>query len=359
MMMAENRLLSILEPKPYQVIQRHGFVPGLARAHNPDGPCPGSGDIRISGVIPGSCLTALEVRTVLLPDAFGEPLDWRTLDACWEGENFVARATVPAGGWVRLELRATDADGVVCIGAVAPIGVGEVFLIAGQSYAANCNHARTAIEDPQGRVSAFDPKSQTWRIAHDSQPTIHSTHTGGSIWPSATNGLLPLLRVPIGMVNVAVPATASRQWMPGEALFDDLLQAGLWAGDFRYVLWQQGESDVIEGVDTETYKSRILAIKQALEERWGFSRTWIPAKSTLHPAVYTNPEGERRIRKAIDELWRTSGFLPGPDTDSLVGIGIHRDPIEESGHFTLLGQQRAGGMWCSALRNSLNESGEF
>jgi hypothetical protein len=136
-------------------------------------------------------------------------------------------------------------------------------------------------------------------------------------------------------------------------LFEMLLKAGFEAEDFRYVLWQQGESDVLECTNPETYKERILTIKNSLEKEWGFTRPWVLAKSTYNRVTIYDPEHEGWIRQAIDELWYTSGFLRGPDTDILGEIGIYRASKEASGHFTLIGQRMAGMMWFSALWNHL------
>jgi len=355
-------VVSITDPKPYQVIQRTGYHAKQAYANHPGGPCLGEGTLAITGVVARRSKGRLEARTLLLQDAYGAAVDWRVLDVEWEGELFTATFLVPAGGWYRLELRYIDEARGVWSDPVAvdPVGVGEVFIIAGQSYAENCNDSCMQVEDPQGRISALDPISQAWRIAHDPQPTVNAYNDPqeclkGSIWPAAMNHLLPLIRVPIGMVNVAVGATASRQWMPNEPLFEHLRRAGEVVGPFRGLLWQQGESDVIENVPTEVYKSRLQAIKAALEQHWGHSFPWLPAKSTLHPTVYIKPSEEGDIRRAIEELWSTPGFLPGPDTDILAGIGLHRAGEEASGHFTLLGQQQAGLLWCMAIWNLLQE----
>ncbi len=147
---------------------------------------------------------------------------------------------------------------------------------------------------------AYDAKQKSWRIAHDPQP---SNGSGGTIWPPMASALLPMVRVPIGLVNVAVGATASRQWLPGQPLFENLVTAGSDVGRFRAVLWQQGESDVIEKVDTATYVQNLIAIRQAAAKRWGLDPPWLLAKSTLHPTVYNDPVHEGQIREAIDRMW--------------------------------------------------------
>jgi hypothetical protein len=229
--------------------------------------------------------------------------------------------------------------------------VGEVFLIAGQSYAAGWNDELTRVEDPAGRVVAYDPRLKSWRIAHDPQPC---DGRGGTIWPPMANALLPIVRVPIGLVNVAVGATASRQWMPKERLFENLATAGSDLGRFRAVLWQQGESDVIEKINAATYVDRLITIRQAAAKRWGFEPPWLLAKSTLHPTVYSDPVHEGQIREAIERLWRLPGFRPGPDTDILGGE--NRGGRESLRHFSPIGQRRAGLLWFAAVWNELNRS---
>jgi hypothetical protein len=355
----------ITQPKPYQVIQRYGYDAEKAYANHPGGPCLGSGVIQISGFVRERKPGRMEARILLLHDAYGEAVDWQLLEVLWQGTGFYAAFVVPAGGWYRLEVRyADDETNLVCFNSIVePVGVGEVFIIAGQSYAENSNHEYLRIEDPQGRISALNPLTQEWGIAHDPQPGVilkddQEMKFRGTIWPPAMNQLLLLIRVPIGMVNVAVGATASRQWLPGEPLFENLLRAGIAVGPFRGLLWQQGESDVIEKISTDVYKSRILKIKAVLEEKWGRSFQWLPAKSTLHPEVYILPVEEVQIRLAIDQLWDLPGFLPGPDTDILGGIGLHRAVTARSQHFTLLGQQQAGLLWCISIWNMLQKNNE-
>ena len=50
---------------------------------------------------------------------------------------------LPAGGWYQVEARGDDGEAVV-----APVGVGEVFIVAGQSYAANHNDAQLRVDEP-------------------------------------------------------------------------------------------------------------------------------------------------------------------------------------------------------------------
>ncbi len=331
-------------PVANQVIQREGYVPSKAGPHEPGGPELGRADVRIAAEFAATEGETFQARVVALDDSFGAGFDWRDIKGTRTDSKWTGSIRVPAGGWYRLELRATSGGKVYATGSVEPIGVGEVFLIAGQSYAEAANDELLKVEEKRGRIVLFHHPKGTWATAHDT--------VGGTIWPPTGDFLVPILRVPVGFVNVAVGGTASRQWLPGETLFKNAATVGKAVGRFRAVLWQQGESDVIEKVSTEQYVKNVTAIRNGLVKEWGFAPPWLAAKSTLHPTVYNDPDGEQRIRTAIDQLWKTDGFRPGPDTDVLAGE--NRGGPKTKRHFTGIGQRRAGLMWFAAIFAELN-----
>jgi hypothetical protein len=300
--------LTIQAPVPNQVLQR-GFPVA----------------IRAAG--------ATHWRVVALTNAFGKSTDWAPLPA--------RGADIRAGGWYRLEVRAGTATV-----SVEPVGVGEVFLIAGQSYAANCNEERLKVAEPQRRVACLDPKTGAWQVADDPQPGASDYKGGGTIWPAFGDELAKRLGMPVGFANVAWQGTATAQWMPGQKLHQNLLGAAKGAGRFRAVLWQQGESDVIGGTTADKYVANLKAIRAVLVKECGFDVPWLPAKSTLHPTVYNNPKQQAVIRSAVDTLWQTPGFLPGPDTDTL--DGKHRQ-MGGCSHFSAIGQRAAAALWVEAV----------
>ncbi|MCX7422443.1 MAG: hypothetical protein NT013_23265 [Planctomycetia bacterium] len=347
--------LMLSSPTTNQVIQREAFDPRFAHEHHLGGPALGEGDVSIQGEWPNELANVkaddvvCEAKLQRLEGSFGRDLDWTACRLKRDGTRWSSSLRAPAGGWYQLEVRLRRGDSMVATGSVQPIGVGEVFVVAGQSYAEGTNDERLRVEDKFGRVVAFDIIKGKWQVAHDPIP---NKADGGSIWPPLGDLLVPTARVPIGFVNVAVGGTASRQWMPGEKLFEDLKAAGLKIGRFRAVLWQQGESDVIEDLSTETYVKRLTTIRGELVKAWGFEPAWLAAKSTLHPTVYNFPDREQRIREAIDQLWQTPGFRPGPDTDILAGD--NRGGPTTRRHFSGIGQRRAALLWFNAVWNEIN-----
>jgi lysophospholipase L1-like esterase len=373
---ASSEQIIIQQPIPYQVVQRQGYVPQFAHEHHPGGAATGFAMVRVVCSLPERLTsgTQLEYRLLLHDGATGRETPWTILpveaNTSADTSNSTAATTprqsvqaliqVVSGGWYRLELRARkdqavgDPNGaeVVAEAHVEPFGVGEVFLVAGQSYATNCNDERLQVQDPLSRVAAFSHANKTWQIAEDPQPAGDGSD-GGSIWPALGDLLLPAAQVPVGFVNVAVGATATSQWLPSGPLHQRLIQAGLEVGDFRAVLWQQGESDVIAKTSTADYITNLQRIRNAAAEAWGHQRPWLLAKSTLHPTVYNDPEGEGKIRQAIDQLCLTPGFLHGPDTDVL--SGMNRGPVGSRRHFTGAGQRNAAAMWYANIWQLLSQ----
>jgi hypothetical protein len=327
-------------PRPHQVVQRTGIAPGE-----------GDGMVQVSGLLPAdSDNCTWSYRAVpMIRDATSD-VPWQPVGIERDGEQFATAVQVAAGGWYRLEFRGQRDGTTVCEAAVEPIGVGEVFVIAGQSYATNTNEERHNVQDKQRRVTAYDSATNTWRVAYDPQPTPDGSD-GGSIWPPLGDALAKELNVPIGFANVAWGGTSSQQWMPGEQLHQRLIQTGKTLGRFRAVLWQQGESDVISKTPTEKYVANLVEIRTSAAQAWGFEPCWLLAKSTHHPTVYNDPDGENRIRTAVDELVKLPGFCAGPDTDSLQGE--NRGDRQSRRHFSAVGQRRAAALWETAIRDTV------
>ncbi len=349
---AEPVSLTVVTPKPNQVIQRAGFDPVAAAKEKLGHAAFGFADVAVRCepvAVPDRSIW--EYRVVRLTDATGRDVPWTKLDVRAENTGLVTTARVPAGGWYRLELRCRLAEVVTHQGVVEPLGVGEVFVVAGQSYATNCNDERLNVSDPRKRVVALDTAKGSWAVANDPQP-VPDGSKDGSIWPPVGDALVKEFGVPVGFANVAVGATATSQWMPEGALHRRLVETGKSLGAFRAVLWQQGESDVIAKTTTEKYVANVRVIRHAAATAWGVQPPWLLAKSTLHPTVYNDPEGEGRIRKAIDELATRPGFQPGPDTDTLTGQ--YRGDAKSRRHFSAQGQAKAAEMWVEVLKKNLN-----
>ncbi len=163
--------LELTSPRDFQVVQRA---------------TPTKGAIRIAGQLsenaPGDAV--VETRFVgAKPEA-----KWQKLDAQVSGRAISGLLEAPVGGWWRLEVRVSNAGKVVASRAVEHVGVGEVFVVAGQSNSAN--HGEEIQLTQTKRVAAFDGKQ--WRLADDPQPG--ASGNGGSFIPPFADGRHPATR---------------------------------------------------------------------------------------------------------------------------------------------------------------------
>src|ERR1035438_6336816 len=92
--------------------------------------------------------------------------------------------------------------------AIEHVGGGEVFLLAGQSNAANHGEGR---QQPRSNlVVAFG--NSRWQPANDPQPT--ASGNGGSFLPAFGDAMAERFKVPIDLVPLAVGSTSVREWLP-------------------------------------------------------------------------------------------------------------------------------------------------
>jgi hypothetical protein len=364
--------LAISTPSPLSMVQRTSLLPA-----------PGAGPLRVAGLGAPEAGVGAELRTSACPEAFGEPTDWvaAELDRQPDGA-FAVVADVLAGGWFRVEVRLLDSSGtVVAEGSVEPVGVGEVFVVAGQSYAAGCHERHYSLADPMGRVVAASPEMPEWRYAHDPQPRIaqridpvvfteffeavaRTGHQGfplgehspfhGSIWPVFGDRLLALERVPVALMHAAVSGTRIGHWAPGTQVFGNLVDAVNLVGDHRAVLWQQGESDVMHRTSTDDYVEQLTKVRATLVEQTGLDRLWLVAKSTHHTTEWHQQPAGNAVRSAHEVVATRPGFRAGPDTDALRGPH-YRAGVYRGGHFTALGQETAGLLWAGEVHDLLRD----
>jgi hypothetical protein len=277
----------------------------------------------------------------------------------------------PAGGWHRLELRVLSNGRVLAESVVEHVGIGEVFVIAGQSNSAN--HGSEKQKPESGQVAAFD--GQRWRPATDPQPG--ASGDGGSFMPPFGDDIARRFHVPVGIVACGVGATSVREWLPGGATFPNpptltghvqKLPGGAWESKgtifagftsrvkqlkphgFRAVLWHQGESDANQDDSTRTlpgplYREYLgkLILATRREIRW--DAPWFVAQASYHiPGDEASPD----IRTAQASLWKDGLALEGPDTDALKG-GDFRDNDGRGVHFNGRGLREHAARWADRV----------
>jgi len=131
------------------------------------------------------------------------------------GEFYGTLKTTP-GGFYRLEVKVFRHDVQVAETDVPHVGLGEMFLVSGQSNSTNYGESRQ--QTSTRMVVAFD--GNQWRIADDPQPGVQDDSNQGSFIPAFGDTLYTHIHVPIGVASVGYGGTSARQWLPaGERIY--------------------------------------------------------------------------------------------------------------------------------------------
>jgi len=246
---------------------------------------------------------------------------------------------VPEGGWYSLVIGRGAAKK-----ALSRFGVGDVFVVAGQSNAAG--HGDGFIGDRSGLVSVLTVNGR-WKLAQDPEE-LPAGMTAGSPWPIMGELLACADRVPIGFINAAVGGTSTEQWLPNapdNALYRGLKEA-LEGRKVRAVLWHQGESDAVSGFAMQrTFENMSKLITQSRLDA-GREVPWYVAL-----ASYTSGASQEAIaptREAQKMLYKHGLSLPGPDTDTHVPHSMRYDGT----HLSAVGLTVHGILWFRALKFS-------
>jgi serine/threonine protein kinase len=316
--------LDVQAPRDYEVFQRRTRLEGQVR-------------LRGRVLVPADRLEARLTGTALdgpLPDS------WQPLRLAEKTRAFQVALPGKAGGWYKLELRAFQGDKEVSRAGVDHVGIGEVFVGAGQSNSTNCGQER--IKQDSGMVSTFD--GQRWRLADDPQPGVHDNSQGGSYWPAFGDAMYERYHVPIGVASVGHSGTSVNQWQPGGELFRWMMARIYQLGPHgcRALLWHQGESDV--GMSAAEYAHQLEAVIRGTQRAAGWELPWFVARVSYH-----NPQSPSfpTTREAQKKLWDQGVALEGPDTDLLTGD--NRDEGGRGIHFSPRGLHAHGRLWADRV----------
>jgi hypothetical protein len=290
-------------------------------------------------------------------------------------KHFSGQLPVVAGGFYRVEIKATNSVGRPTFLTVQHIGVGEVFVIAGQSNSTNYGEVPQTTQT--GMVTSFN--GTEWVLANDPQPGVQDNSRKGSFIPSFGDALYRRYQVPIGIASVGHGSTSVRQWLPADTpihvmptmtryiktdanetlvsdgtLFDGMMlrihQLGLHG--FRALLWHQGESDAHQppehDIDAATYRNMMVTLLRASRKQAGWDFPWFIAQATYHtPDDPACPP----IREAQQSLWQPDLAIAGPDTDTLTA------PYRQNGgkgtHFNDAGLKAHGLLWADKVSQYL------
>ena len=291
--------------------------------------------------------------------------------------SFSTNLECRAGGWDLVTIE-TEVNGEVTgRTGVNHVGVGEVFVVGGQSNSTNWGEVKTKSET--GMVTVFDGKA--WTVAADPLPGVDAGQGKGSPWCTFGDLMYKRLGVPIGIVPVGKGSTSVRQWLPkGDVvaieptktygmkknaegkwesegtLFDRMVERMKELGPkgFRAMLWHQGESDAHQAaghtLPGKEYRAMLEQVIRESRIEVGWEVPWFVATATWgSPTSAEDPD----IRAAQQGVVADGFALAGPDTDQL--IGENRQKNGTGVHMSEKGLRAHGGMWAEVVGKWVDE----
>lgn len=288
----------------------------------------------------------------------GEWSDWKTLQELPLNRNFKGVMSVNQG-WYKLELRGV-LNGTVLgdVASVSKVGVGEVFIIAGQSNAegvgnpgggygsqgassdlVNCldlENDQTFGGDGYVNYTPFSQLSINARIA--------PRGTNSWLWGKLGDYLVQKLNVPVLFFNVGFSGTSVQAWsmtaegfsapnpwvggiyenkQPYKNLYDVLSYFTPQLG-VRAVLWFQGETDTQYGTLSEAYKQRLQTVINRTRLDTGKDIAWVIAQASAYALCTPNcaagtaaTSSTEVLKGQLMTVQQTSNVFLGPATDNI------------------------------------------
>lgn len=298
--------------------------------------------VTVTGMAP-STSTTVEARFVPMAVGQGAVTAWTPLRFLPNSLAFRGKVTVSAG-WYRLDVRAKAGTTVLAQTPVNRVGVGEVFVVAGQSNAfGGFERVPSAAED---RVMCVDFRQDS--LSEQLLPLRFSHISyGSSIGPSQPphlygilgDKLVQRLNVPVLFLGAALGGTSSDQWYQsaagnigttqnpavyrrlGAALLHYIVRTGA-----RAVLWHQGESDL--STTTQTYFNNIkYVIEKSRQQVGSGTLPWVVSRVS-YISGQTNPLVIAAQNQLISNV---PNVFAGPATDSLTGPDNRADNVHLQG----------------------------
>lgn len=318
--------------------------------------------IYISGVYE-DVVEKVEARLVPVKVGQGVATDWATVTNKPQNGSFVG-SIKGTGGWYQLQVRAFKNGVVVAQSTVEKVGIGEVFLIAGQSNAEGKRNfgEKASVDD---RVNCFD--YQKIDFLDENPPFQSFSHIeltssiaprgqGSWCWGELGDLLAKRLNVPILFFNAAYEGSSIENWYsssigvatkhpffqftyPNGSPYSYLrisLQYYISQLGLRSVLWDQGEAESELNTTQDYYATALKKIIDKSRAESGKKISWMITRTSLFKTNQLFPT----IIKAQNSLINPADYIfEGPYTDSI------QVPRPEGVHFTNTGISDLAKAW--------------
>lgn len=273
-------------------------------------------------------------------------LPWTTAELLENAQWRCMLRDVPAGGLYRLEtaLRTKDmgdTDRAVRGDMVHHIGVGDLWVIAGQSNAAGYGEGPIA-DPPEIGVHLFR-NSNRWDLAshpfNESTDTVHPVNRergnpGHSPYLAFAKRIKQATGRPVGLLQTSLGGSPLSAWRPEEEgrLYRNMMSVIEAAGgSVRGVLWYQGEADAGNRRLADTYQTRFASFVETVRRNLqnpdvAFLTVQLNRRTQPVASIDQN-RNWGIVREAQRQSARqTPGVFAVPATDCGLSDKVHNNP---------------------------------
>jgi hypothetical protein len=313
-----------------------------------------SAEVAVSGTAPAGTVI-VEAKAGLDRGLRGKATDWIILaqgNQIQDG-RFSGKVRLATGGWYSLKVRFRKSpDDIAILGedSVNHVGVGDVFITAGQSNSVNYGKPRQ--QSAETLSVYFDGKQFT----PAADPIPDAVGDGGTPWPILGDMLSRSSRAPVCFRSATVNWLRVREWVPGASSgnIERLVERTKWFGPagVRAVLWVQGEADAgrPDFTPAAQYEKEAAEMITFSRQKLGWPVDWFVAGNSFCPlhGEVDSKEGIAAVLKGQKALWDTGVAFRGPYTNDLVGdVSYRHDGI----HFGPRGLLAHAERWYAVLSN--------
>ena len=280
--------------------------------------------------------------------ATGIPTAWQTIATSPVDTFSGALTNVAAGGWYSVEVRSIVSEAPVDTLIIDKVGVGDIYVIAGQSNSANFGTGNPSAEDD--RVSYLGLANDLWVHADDAPANpSNSAGSGGSPWPQLGDLLAAQEDVPIAFVPLGDGSSTVLSWTPAASdNYPNLLNAvqTFPTSGFKAVLWHQGESDSVD-TNAITYQSRLETVIAASRTDAGWSVPWYIAEVSYANRTLVKEDPVTAGQRAT--VHNDPLVFLGPSTDEFHLEDANGGKLKDGVHFNAAGLLDHATQWSEIL----------
>jgi hypothetical protein len=333
---------------------------------------------RVTGYYSAS-VTRVEAR-LQARDGQGSSIDWRTLQNNPAGGVFAGDLT-GSGGWYNLEVRGMNGDQQVGnVTTIERVGIGEVFVIAGQSNAQGVHQsAPNPLNDrvncvnyryPDNGFPNDPPVPVFTQLDNSNDFTVAPRGVGSWCWGQLGDILVKRLNVPVMFFNAAFTGTFVRNWRdsapeggiaygiggaytPRQPYINLKLALQFYARTLglRAVLWHQGEADNLLNTERDQYVNDLQFVIAQARRDMNQNMPWVVSRASYGDFI----GGSDPVIIAAQNLVisSTANVFAGPTTD-FIQVPRQRAPLFDFNgvHFDFDGLVEVANAWSNSLNDS-------